>query len=154
MRGYWGRPAETADVLAHGRLRTGDVGVMDEEGYTWLVDRLKDLILVAGYNVYPRVVEEAVYRHPAVSECVAGGIPDPQRGQTVKVWASLRPGASLTLEELNVFLMDKLSPIERPRELEVRDNLPKTPIGKLSRKDLLQEEATARQGDAMAPSGR
>jgi long-chain acyl-CoA synthetase len=141
MRGYWGRPAETADVLAHGRLRTGDVGVMDEDGYTWLVDRLKDLILVAGYNVYPRVVEEAVYRHPAVSECVAGGVPDPQRGQTVKVWASLRPGASLTLEELNVFLMDKLSPIERPRELEVRDNLPKTPVGKLSRKDLLEEEA-------------
>jgi long-chain acyl-CoA synthetase len=140
MRGYWRRPEETAAVLRDGRLRTGDVGLMDTDGYTWLVDRLKDLVLVGGYNVYPRMVEEAVYRHPAVAECVAAGVPDPHRGQVVKLWASLRPGASLTLEELNVFLGDKLSPMEQPKRLEIREALPKTPIGKLSRKDLLDEE--------------
>jgi long-chain acyl-CoA synthetase len=140
MRGYWQRPEETALVLRQGRLRTGDVGVMDNDGYVFLVDRLKDLVLVAGYNVYPRMVEEAVYRHPAVAECVAGGIVDPQRGQAIKVWVTLRPGSSLTLEELNFFLADKLSPMERPKVLDIRESLPKTPIGKLSRKDLLDEE--------------
>ncbi len=147
MRGYWNREEENAQTLADGWLRTGDVGVMDEEGYVFIVDRIKDLIITNGYNVYPRTVEEAVYQHPAIAECCVAGVPDAARGEAVKVYASLKPGiGSLTLEELRGFLDDKLSPIEQPRHLEVRDVLPRTLIGKLSRKALKDEEA-ARRGD-------
>jgi long-chain acyl-CoA synthetase len=140
MKGYFKQPEETALVLVDGRLHTGDIGTMDEDGYTFVVDRAKDLILCGGYNVYPRVVEEAIQLHPAVAEVVVAGIPDPYRGETVKAWIKLVEGARLTHEELTQFLLDKLSPIERPKTVEFRDELPKTMIGKLSRKALLEEE--------------
>ncbi len=153
MQGYWRRPDDTVDALDEdGRLHTGDVGTMDEDGYVFLVDRLKDVILAGGYNVYPRNVEEAIYAHPAVTECVVAGVADPYRGQTVKAYVALRRGESLTLEALNRFLEDKLSPIERPKQLEVRESLPRTMIGKLSRKALLEEEA-ARAGQQRAAAG-
>ena len=141
MRGYFNRPEETAKALAHSWLHTGDVAYRDADGYLFIVDRIKDVILAGGFNVYPRNVEEAVYLHPAVEECVVAGVPDPYRGQTVKAWIKLAPGAALTAEELRAFLEDKLSHIEMPRIVEFRDTpLPKTPIGKLSRKDLLAQE--------------
>jgi len=144
MTGYWKRPAESAEAMADGRLHTGDVGYMDEDGYTFIVDRIKDMILCGGYNVYPRNVEEAIYLHPAVAECVVAGVPDPYRGQTVKAYVTLTEGHRLTREDLAEFLRDKLSPIEIPKQLEIRDELPKTMIGKLSRKALLEEEESRR----------
>lgn len=150
MKGYWNRPEETAFALRDGRLHTGDVGVMDDEGFTFIVDRIKDLILCGGYNVYPRTVEEAIYLHPAVEEVVVAGLPDPYRGQTVKAYIKLAEGEALGEDELRRFLADKLSPIEMPKLVEFRESLPKTMIGKLSRKDLLAEEArraTEEDGD-------
>ena len=142
MAGYWNKPEETAKVLgADDKLRTGDVGYMDEDGYTFIVDRIKDLILCGGYNVYPRNVEEAIYQHPAVSECVVIGVPDEYRGQTVKAFVVRRAGQSLDDEGLKAFLQDKLSPIERPKYVEFRAALPKTAVGKISRKELVAEEA-------------
>jgi long-chain acyl-CoA synthetase len=151
MKGYWNRPEDTAFVLRHGRLCTGDIGTMDEDGYVFVVDRLKDLILCGGYNVYPRTVEEAIYQHPLVEEVVAAGLPDAYRGQTVKAYVKLAEGSTLTAEELLAFLKDKLSPIEMPKLIEFRDALPKTLIGKLSRKDLLEEER--RRAGAAAQAG-
>ena len=141
MKGYWRRPDETAKVLRDGRLRTGDVGYMDADGYTFIVDRIKDLIIAGGYNVYPRNVEEAIYQHQAVLECCVVGVPDPYRGQTVKAFVVLKPGEALTKEELSDFLADKLSKIEMPKLIEFRAVLPKTAVGKISKKALLDEEA-------------
>lgn len=151
MKGYWNRPEESAEALAGGRLHTGDVGTMDEDGYTFIVDRIKDMILCSGFNVYPRNVEEAIYLHPAVEECIVAGVPDPYRGQTVKAYIKLRVGQTLTAEALVEFLHDKLSPIEMPKLVEFRDApLPKTLIGKLSRKALLEEEEAKAQPQAAA----
>ena len=142
MKGYWRRDDATADTLKDGRLHTADVGYTDEQGYTFIVDRLKDMILVNGYNVYPRNIEEAIYLHPAVEECVVAGIPDPKRGEVPKAWIKLKDGSSLDYDGLKAFLGDKLSPIELPRKVEFRNEpLPKTLIGKLSRKDLVEQEA-------------
>jgi long-chain acyl-CoA synthetase len=115
---------------------------MDNEGYTFIVDRIKDLILVNGYNVYPRNVEEAIYLHPAVEECIVAGVKDASRGEVPKAWIKLKVGRIVTEGEMKEFLRDKISPIEVPRYIELRDKpLPKTMIGKLSRKDILAEEA-------------
>ncbi len=140
-QGYWHKPAATAELFADGALRTGDVGHLDTDGYLFIVDRIKDLILAGGYNVYPRVIEEALYEHPAVLEAVVIGVPDPYRGQAPKAFVVLAEGASATPLELRDFLRDKISKIELPREVEIRDTLPKTLIGKLSKKELVAEEA-------------
>ena len=143
MLGYWNRPDETAKVMVEGALRTGDVGYIDADGYIFLVDRIKDLIISGGYNVYPRMVEEALYRHPAVHEAVVIGIPDARRGQVPKAYVTLHEGASVTEAELQAFLEEHLSPVERPKRIEFRASLPKTVVGKLSRKDLVAEEQAA-----------
>ncbi len=141
MAGYWKKPEETAKVMEDGFLKTGDVAEYDEDGYIFIVDRIKDLILVNGYNVYPRAIEEAVYKHPAVEECVAAGIKDAERGEIPKVWIKLKTGRTLSEADLKEFLKDKISPIEMPRRFEFRaEPLPKTMIGKLSKKDLLAQE--------------
>jgi long-chain acyl-CoA synthetase len=140
MRGYWNRPAETAAVMIDGALRTGDVGYLDEDGYLFLVDRIKDVILCGGYNVYPRVLEEALYQHPAVKDAVVIGIPDPYRGQAPKAFVTLKDGVHATSAELRDFLKEYVSKIELPREVEIRETLPKTMIGKLSKKELVAEE--------------
>jgi len=140
MAGYWKRPDETAKALVDGRLATGDVGHMDAEGYVYLTDRIKDMINAGGFKIYPRNVEEAILLHPAVLECAVVGVADAYRGQTVKSFLALKPGAALTPEELEAFLADKLSPIERPKQVEFRDRLPKTAVGKIDKKLLQQEE--------------
>lgn len=146
MKGYYNKPEATAETIKNGRLHTGDVGYIDHEGYLFLVDRIKDLIIVRGYNVYPRIVEEAIYMHSAVEECIVAGVPDPERGETVWAWVKPAAGAQVSEEELKAFLKDKISPIEIPRKIILRDTpLPKTVVGKLSRKDLLAEEGIERK---------
>ena len=145
MKGYWNREDETARALLDGRFHTGDVGYIDADGYTFLIDRLKEIILSGGYNIYPRHVEEAIYRHSAVEVVTVVGIEDSYRQQTVKAFVKLRAGQSLDAEALTAFLKDKLSPIEMPKEIEFRDELPKTLIGKLSKKELIAEEAANRK---------
>ncbi len=140
MAGYWNRPEENEASLLGGRLHTGDVGYIDEHGYVFLIDRIKDLILNAGFNVYPRMVEEAILLHDAVEEAVVCGVPDPKRGEVVKAYVRLRDGEKLKPGELKRFLKDKLAPYEQPRRIEFRDELPRTFIGKLSRRDLVAEE--------------
>lgn len=140
MSGYWNKPDETAHVLRDGALRTGDVGYVDEDGYLFLVDRLKDMIICSGYNVYPRVIEDALYEHDAIAEVIVIGVRDAYRGETPKAFVTLREGASVSIEDLHAFLVPRLSKIELPREIEIRDSLPKTMIGKLSKKELIEEE--------------
>lgn len=142
MTGYWNKIAATEDVFYDGGwLRTGDIATMDEDGYFYIVDRIKDLIITNGYNVYPRNVEEAIYMHPSIEECIVAGLPDTNRGEIVKAWIKLKDGRELSREDLNAFLEDKLSSMERPKKVEFRDEpLPKTLIGKLSRKDVVAEE--------------
>lgn len=108
------------------------------------MDRIKDLILCSGYNVYPRMVEEAIHRHPAVSEAIVIGVPDAYRGETPKAYVVVKPGESLTASGLLTFLKEHLSPIEMPKRVEFRDNLPRTPIGKPARRDLVEEERAQR----------
>ena len=140
MHGYAQRNAETAEALHGGRLHTGDVGFIDNDGYVYLIDRIKDLILSGGFNVYPRMVEEAVELHSAVEEVTVCGIPDVHRGEIVKAYVKLKEGKSLTSGQLRSFLRDKLAPFEQPRQIEFRDELPRTLIGKPSRHALIVEE--------------
>lgn len=140
MAGYWQRPQETAATLRNGWLHSGDVGTMDEDGYTFLVDRLKEVIVSGGYKVYPRHIEDAIHRHPAVAEVTVCGVPDDYRGEVPKAFVRLKDGETLTPEALRAFLADKISPMEMPRQVEFREALPKTIIGKLSKKELIAEE--------------
>ena len=144
MKGYWRREDATAETIVDGRLRTGDVGHMDEDGYVFIIDRKKDLILVGGFNVFPRNVEEGIYRHPAVAEVTVIGVPDEYSGEAVKAFVKLKEGASLNADELKEFLKDKLGKHEQPKHVEFRDELPKTMIGKLSKKELVAEEMARR----------
>ena len=142
MRGYYNRPEETAAVFVDGALRTGDIGYLDEDGYLFIVDRIKDLIICGGYNVYPRVIEEAAYQHPAVQDAIAIGVPDKYRGQAPKLFVTLRAGRAPRREpEILQFLSEHLNKIEMPKAVEIRDTLPKTMVGKLSKKELVAEEA-------------
>ncbi|WP_321389152.1 long-chain fatty acid--CoA ligase [Emcibacter sp.] len=142
MKGYWKRPEATEEVLVNGdMLRTGDVGYMAEDGYTYIIDRDKDLILVGGFNVFPRVVEEAIMEHPAVKEVTVIGIPDDYRGESPKAFVTLvHPDEDLTEKELLAFLKERLGKHELPSAVEFREELPKTMIGKLSKKELVAEE--------------
>ncbi len=146
MKGYWKRPAETAAQFVGPYLRTGDVAVMDAEGSFFIVDRIKDMIICSGYNVYPRRIEEAIYEHQAVEEVTVIGIADKYRGEAPKAFVKLKTGSELSREELMKFLEPKLSRIEMPAEIDFRDALPKTMIGKLSKKELKAEEAEKRNG--------
>ena len=145
MKGYWKKPEATASAMtADGFFRTGDVGVMDEDGYVYIVDRTKDMLLCGGFNVYPRNIEEAIYQHPSVEEVSVIGIPDDYRGETPKAFVKLKAGAApLTLEEMKAFLKDRLGKHEMIGAIEIRDELPKTPVGKISKKDLRESEARA-----------
>jgi long-chain acyl-CoA synthetase len=149
MSGYWGRPQDNETIFSDGGFLTGDIGFMDDQGFFTIVDRKKDMIICGGFNVYPQLIEQAVYTHPDVEEVLVIGIPDAYRGETPKVFAKLHDGAPpLTLESLRAFLKGKLGPHELPGALEIRDALPRTPVGKLSKLELKQEAAAqaARQG--------
>ena len=147
MKGYWGNAAATAEAFnIDGFMRTGDVGLMDAEGYIHIVDRTKDMLLCSGFNVYPRTIEEAIYAHPSVAEVCVIGIPDEYRGQSPKAFIALKAGASaFTLDELKAFLKDRIGKHEMVGAMEIRGTLPKTPVGKLSKKTLVDEEAAARK---------
>jgi long-chain acyl-CoA synthetase len=136
MTGYWKQPAETESSFVGRHFRTGDVGYMDEDGYIFIVDRIKDMINAAGFKVYPRRIEDALYEHAAVAEVCVVGIPDDYRGEAPKAFVRLQEGKVATAAELMAFLRPKLSKLELPAIIEFREELPKTMIGKLSKKAL------------------
>ncbi len=145
MKGYWNKPGETADAFTGEFFRTGDVAYMDADGFTYIVDRIKDLILCSGFNVYPRRIEEAIYEHPAVDEATVIGVPDQYRGEAPKAFVKLRAGQSVTKDEMIEFLAERISKMELPVEIEFREELPRTLIGKLSKKELVAEEKAKSQ---------
>jgi long-chain acyl-CoA synthetase len=140
MKGYWNRPEESAKSLRDGWLYTGDIAKMDEEGYFYIVDRKKDMIICGGYNVYPREVEEALYLNPKILEASVLGIPDPYRGETVKAFMVLKPGQKATGEEMIEFCRQNLARFKVPTVIEFRDELPKSHVGKILKKVLREEE--------------
>jgi long-chain acyl-CoA synthetase len=140
MKGYWKNPEATAKTLVDGRLHTGDVALIDQDGYVFIVDRMKDMIAVGGFKVFPRNVEERIYEHKAVEECTVIGVPDDYQGESVKAFVKLRAGMSATEKEILDSIRGQLGKHELPREIEFRAQLPKTMIGKLSKKELVEEE--------------
>jgi long-chain acyl-CoA synthetase len=145
MLGYWHNPKATAEVLRNGRLHTGDIGYIDEDGYVFITDRLKEMIATSGFKVYPRQVEEAIYQHPMVKECAVYGIDDAYRGQAIRAAVCLKDGTKLTAKELDAFLENRLSHIEKPRSYDFRGELPKTAVGKIHKKALVDEYVAAHQ---------
>jgi long-chain acyl-CoA synthetase len=141
-KGYWNRPRETAEAFVGDRFLTGDIGYMDADGYFYLVDRKKDMIISGGFNVYPQMIEQAIYTHPSVQEVIVIGIPDDYRGEAAKAFVKLRDGArSFTLDELRAFLTGKLGKHEIPAAVDFVDELPRTPVGKLSRHELRMQQS-------------
>jgi len=140
MKGYRNNAEETAATLTDGWLHTGDISRMDEDGYFYIVDRKKDMILSGGLNVYPRDIEEVLYENPNVQEAAAIGIPHPTRGESVKVFVALKEGATTTQEELIEYCKDKMAKYKLPTEIEFRKELPKTNVGKILKKELKAEE--------------
>ncbi|WP_431027446.1 long-chain-fatty-acid--CoA ligase [Lysinibacillus sp. LZ02] len=140
MKGYWNRPEDTEMTFADGWFLTGDLGYMDENGYFFVVDRKKDMIIAGGYNIYPREVEEVLYEHDAIQECVVAGVPDPYRGETVKAYIVLKEEYTVTEKELNDHCRQNLAAYKVPRLYEFRDELPKTAVGKILRRTLVEEE--------------
>lgn len=145
MSGYWRHPEETAEVLKDGWLRTGDIANTDEDGYFYIVDRKKDLILTAGYNVYPREVEEVLYQHPKVLEAAVIGLPDKVRGEKVTAYVVLKPGETATAQEIRAFCRERLAHYKEPRAVYFRDELPKSMAGKVLRRVLRDEELARSQ---------
>ncbi|UCD33331.1 MAG: long-chain fatty acid--CoA ligase [Desulfobacterales bacterium] len=144
MKGYWNKPEETAQTLTDGWLHTGDIGKMDEEGYFYIVDRKKDMILSGGYNVYPRDIEEVLYENPKVQEAAAIGVPHPARGEAIKVFIAMKEGEAADQEEIIEYCAGKLAKYKLPAEVEFRKELPKTNVGKILKKDLRKEEMDKR----------
>lgn len=140
MKGYWNKPKETKVALRDGWLYTGDIGYMDEDGFFYIVDRKKDLIIAGGFNIYPREVDEILYEHPKVLEAAVIGVPDEYRGETVKAFVVLKPGESATAEDIVGFCKQKLAGYKVPKIVEFTDSLPKTAIGKVLRKELRARE--------------
>jgi long-chain acyl-CoA synthetase len=140
MQGYWNNPSETANQLKDGWLSTGDIAQMDEDGYFYIVDRKKDMIIAGGFNVYPREVDEVLYQHPKIAEAVSAGVPDAYRGETVKAFVVLKPGVEATDKEIIAFCKEKLAPYKVPKMVEFRQELPKSAVGKILRKILRDEE--------------
>jgi long-chain acyl-CoA synthetase len=140
MLGYWNKPEETEGTLKDGWLLTGDIGRMDEDGYFYIVDRKKDLIIAGGYNIYPREIDEVLFAHPKVVEACTVGVPHEYRGETVKAFIVLRPGETATVEEMSVYCKKNLAAYKVPKIIEFREELPKTAVGKILRKELRAEE--------------
>jgi long-chain acyl-CoA synthetase len=139
MKGYWNRPEETEDIFYNDWMRTGDLGKMDEDGYFYVVDRAKDLIIASGFNVYPREVEEVLFQHPAILEAAVTAVPDEYRGETVAAFVVLKPGFAPTEEtrqDIIAFCKRELTSYKVPKILEFRDTLPKTLVGKVLRREL------------------
>src|SRR6266699_1549529 len=154
-RGYWNRPQETAEAFVGERFLTGDIGYMDRDGYFFLVDRKKDMIISGGFNVYPQMIEQAIYEHPAVQETIVIGIPDAYRGEAANAFIKLRASAHpFTLEDLKAFLTGKLGKHEIPAALDFVDDLPRTSVGKLSRHELRNQLPSQQPKRQHLASGR
>lgn len=149
MTGYWKMPEKTAEVLVDGWLHTGDRGLVDERGYLFIKDRLRDVIITGGFNVYPIDVENVIGQHPAVHECVVFGVPDEKWGEAVQVAVQLRKDASVTAQALLAFAKERLGPVKTPKAVHFHDDLPRTPVGKIA-KDIVKSAALARQEKAQA----
>jgi long-chain acyl-CoA synthetase len=143
--GYWNKPEETAKALPGGRLHTGDVGFMDSDGWFYLVDRQKDMIVASGFKVWPREVEDVLYQHPAVRESGVVGVPDPYRGETVKAFVSLKAGTSVQPDELIAFCKERMAAYKYPRQVEIVDEIPKTVTGKVLRRQLRDQTIASTQ---------
>ncbi len=153
-KGYWNRPKETAEAFVGDRFLTGDIGYMDADGYFYLVDRKKDMIISGGFNVYPQMIEQAIYTHPGVQEVIVIGIPDDYRGEAAKAFVKLRADAKpFTLDELKAFLTGKLGKHEIPAALDFVEELPRTSVGKLSRHELRQQQPSSPK-QQLASGGR
>jgi long-chain acyl-CoA synthetase len=136
MKGYWNKPKETAEVIRNGWLHTGDVGYADEDGYLYLTDRKKDLIIRGGENIYPKEIENVLHMHPQVLEAGVIGLPDPVYGESVKAFVVLKTPGSASEEELIQFCKDKLPTYKRPKTIQLMDELPKSALGKILRREL------------------
>ena len=141
MLGYWNRPHETAEAMRTGWFHTGDIGYLDEDGYLYLVDRVKDMINSAGFKIWPREVEEALYQHPAVCECAVAGVPDPIKGEIAKAYIVLRAGGKATEQELDAYCRGRLAAYKVPRAFAFVDHLPKNAAGKVLKRVLREQEA-------------
>jgi len=140
MKEYWNNPVETANQLKDGWLHTGDLAYMDEEYYIFIVDRSKDMIIAGGFNIYPRDIDEVLFKHPQVKDVITVGIPDSYRGETVKSFVQLIEGASVTAEELIAYCREHLTAYKVPRSIEFRSELPRSAVGKAFRRILRDEE--------------
>jgi long-chain acyl-CoA synthetase len=152
MLGYWRRPEATAEMIRNGWLHTGDIAIMDEDGFFRIVDRLKDMIIVSGFNVYPTEVEDVLYHHPKIAKVSVVGLPDDRTGERVKAFVVLKPGETATAEELDAWCRDPgqgLTGYRVPKDWEFRDELPETLIGKVLRR-VLQDEELHKAGAAPA----
>jgi long-chain acyl-CoA synthetase len=149
MVGYWQRPTETANMIREGPsagsgerwLYTGDLGYLDEDGYLFIVDRKKDVIKPSGFQVWPREVEEVIAAHPAVAEVGVAGVPDDYQGEAVKAWVVLREGQQVTADDLRAYCRENMAAYKVPKQIEFRDSLPKTMVGKVLRRALVREPA-------------
>ena len=140
MKGYWNRQEDTNEVLKDGWLFTGDMARMDEDGYFYIVDRKKDVIIASGFNIYPREIEEVLYQHHAIQEVVVVGVPDSYRGETVKAFVKLKDGETTTAEDIMLFAKQNLAAYKMPKLLEFREELPKSAVGKLLKRKLRDKE--------------
>ena len=147
-QGYYKRPEETAEAFADGWFHTGDIGYMDDEGYLFIVDRKKDMVIAGGFNIYPREIDEVLFEHPKVKEACAIGLPDPYRGETIKAFVVPRDGETLTEEEVVAYCKEKLAAYKVPKQIEFAEELPKSAIGKILRRELRDmEEKRAKEGE-------
>ncbi len=149
MLGYWNRPAETAEAMRNGWFHTGDIGYLDDDGYLYLVDRVKDMINSAGFKIWPREVEEVLYQHHAIRECAVGGVPDPIKGETAKAYIVLHDGARTTAQNLEAYCRERLAAYKVPRAFAFVDQLPKNPAGKVLKRVLREQEAAARNPEPL-----
>jgi long-chain acyl-CoA synthetase len=149
MKGYYKKPEETAQVLRDGWLYTGDIGMFDEDGYLTIVDRKKDMIIAGGYNIYPREIDEILFQHPKILEACSIGVPDAYRGETVKAYVVVKPGETLTADEVIQFSREKLAPYKAPKMVEFIDALPKSAIGKILRKEVKEMDRKKSQQKKM-----
>ncbi len=140
MTGYYRKPEETAEIIRDGWIYTGDIGVMDEDGYLQIVDRKKDVIIAGGFNIYPKEIDEVLFSHPKILEACTIGVPDSYRGETVKAFVVVRSGESLTAAEIFDFCREKLSAYKVPKRIEFMDDLPKSAVGKILRRELRDME--------------
>jgi len=146
MSGYYKKPDETAKTLRDGWFYTGDIGFLDDEGYLTISDRKKDIIIAGGFNIYPQEIDEVLFRHQKISEACCIGIPDSYRGETVKAYIVLKPGMTLTVEEVKAYCKGELAPYKVPTQVEFVDQLPKSTIGKILRREVKEIERKKREG--------